>query len=184
MYKSLIVGMSVLLIGLAGFFLQKGGLGGLLVNGAHENGESLSEGSSAAEVFSGIYECNQKSGCKNLSHLFLNDTKMLNLNATINGQNVTLGEGHWDVRKDGSMVLVFQKTDETFGGVPRSIIAKKISILKIKGFSNNKALFDGMSNPTFVRVNNVDTIAQPAASQTAPSIQKDRGDEALPGEKI
>jgi hypothetical protein len=37
------------------------------------------------------------------------------------------------------------------GGVPRSLIAKKISTIRISGFSNKKALFPGMENPTFTR---------------------------------
>lgn len=155
-YKGLIIGVALLIVGGALYYFQAQGTTSLISQGVKQGANGKSYGVSAMEVFSGLYECKEDSGCKYETKLLLEDDTTLDITATIEGQEVSLGQGTWGIGKDGSLVLVLQTTDSVAGGPPRSLIAKKISSLRISGFSNKKSLFQGMTNPTFVRVKNDD----------------------------
>lgn len=165
MYKSLIVAVTLLLIGGAGYYFKQAGVPDLVTQNIKQGKDSKSYGVSAMEVFSGLYECTEVNGCKNNTKLILEDDTTLDITATIEGQDVSLGQGTWGIGKDGSLILVLQTTDSS-AGPPRSIIAKKISTLRISGFSNKKALFPGMENPTFTRIVEEAPETSPDGSQT------------------
>lgn len=152
MYKGLIIAVTLLLIGGAGYYFREQGLPSLVAQNFSQGGNGKNYGVSAIQVFSGLYECSENGGCKNVTQLVLEDDTTLDINAIIDGQMVGLGQGTWGIGHDGSLVLMLHQTDPVAGGVPRSLIAKKISTLRLSGFSNSKALFDGMSNPTFIRI--------------------------------
>lgn len=164
MYKGLIVAVTLLLIGGAGYYFKQAGVPDLVTQNIKQGKDSKSYGVSAMEVFSGLYECTESNGCKNNTKLILEDDTTLDITATIDGQDISLGQGTWGIGKDGSLILVLQTTDSS-AGPPRSIIAKKISTLRISGFSNKKALFPGMENPTFNRIKEVEKDAVQGGSQ-------------------
>jgi hypothetical protein len=161
MYKALIVGISAVLIGLAGYAFNKAGIPELVAQNIEQGKDSY--GVSALEVFSGVYECVQTSGCKNDTRLVLQQDTTLDISATIDGEELSLGQGTWGIGKDGSLVLMLQNNTGTPG---KSLIAKKISSLKISGFSNKKNLFPGMENPTFVRVKEAEVATSTTGGTT------------------
>lgn len=175
-YKGLIIGTVVVLIGGALYFFAKEG--GLSLIGKSVSGDSKGYGASAMQVFSGLYECTEKTGCKHPTRLSLEEDTTLDVVATIDGQEVGLGQGTWGIGTDGSLILVLQSTDENLGGVPRSLIAKKISTLKITGFSNKKSLFSWMNNPSFMRIKSkgesqASIVSDEEAQQDVMQSQKD-----------
>ena len=149
MYKTLIIGVSLLLIGLAGYSFTKAGIPELVAQNIEQDKGNKGYGVSAFEVFSGIYECIELSGCRNTTRLILQQDTTLDISAVIDGEEVSLGRGTWGIGSNGALVLMLQNTEGTPG---KSLIAKKISTLKISGFSNKKNLFPGMENPTFTRI--------------------------------
>jgi hypothetical protein len=58
----------------------------------------------------------------------------------------------------GAIVFKFQNTGDVSSTSPSSLIAKKVSIVKITGFSTTKGLYPGMQNPTFKRVQDEKSI--------------------------
>jgi hypothetical protein len=108
-------------------------------------------GVSAVEVYSGEYECVENTGCKNKTRIVLGQDTTFDIIANVEGQDVSLGQGTWGIGTNGALIIVLQNTN------PNSLIAKKISTLKISGFSERKGLFPGMKDPTFTRVRSTET---------------------------
>lgn len=152
MYKGLIVVVALLLIGGAGFYFKKAGVPDLVVKDIQNDGKKGGYGVSAIEVYSGEYECVEHTGCKNKTRIVLGQDTTFDIVATIDGQEVSLGQGTWGIGTNGALVIVLQNTN------PNSLIAKKISTLKITGFSEKKGLFPGMTNPTFTRVKSAEPV--------------------------
>ena len=153
-YKGLILGAVSLLIGLSVYGFYRAGVPQLIADDVERGGKSGSSyGVSALEVFSGVYECIKVSGCENTTRLMLQQDTTLDITAVIDGQEVSLGQGTWGIGSNGALILLLQNSGTSTG---RSIIAKKISTIKISGFSNKKNLFPGMENPTFTRIRNDD----------------------------
>lgn len=146
MYKGLIVLVAFLLIGGAGYYFEKAGVPDLVVQDINRDGARGGYGVSAVEVFSGEYECVENTGCKNKTRIVLGQDTTLDITAVVDGEDVSLGQGTWGIGTNGALVIVLQNTN------PSSLIAKKISTLRITGFSQKKGLFPGMTNPTFKRV--------------------------------
>jgi len=145
-YKNLIWGILILVIGCGLYFFQKAGVADLVANNIEQGKSGSSYGVSAIEVFSGAYECAEKNGCQNTTRLILQQDTTLDITATIDGQEVSLGQGTWGIGTNGALVLIIQNSN------PNSMIAKYITTLRISGFSTKKGLFPGMENPTFTRV--------------------------------
>lgn len=153
MYKGLIVMVALLLIGGAGFYFKKAGVPDLVVQDINRQGSHGGYGVSAIEVYSGEYECVENTGCKNKTRIVLGQDTTFDIVATIDNQEVSLGQGTWGIGTNGALVIILQNTN------PNSLIAKKISTLRISGFSEKKGLFPGMTDPTFNRVRSTDTSA-------------------------
>jgi hypothetical protein len=151
MYKGLIVVVALLLIGGAGYYFKQVGVPDLVVQDINREGTRGGYGVSALEVYSGEYECVENTGCKNKTRIVLGQDTTFDIVATVDGEEVSLGQGTWGIGTNGSLVIVLQNTD------PNSLIAKKISTLRISGFSEKKGLFPGMKDPTFTRVKSTNT---------------------------
>lgn len=153
MYKGLIVAVSLILIGTAGYFFYQGGMTNLITSDINNKGPKVT-GVSAVEVFSGIYECIEKNGCENTTRLILGQDTTLDIIAIVDGQEISLGQGTWGVGSNGALVLIIGTTPDSPPGSPKSMIANNVSIIKISGFSKKKGLFPGMTDPIFTRVKN------------------------------
>ncbi len=149
MYKGLIVAVALFLIGGAGYYFKQAGVPDLVVQDIKND----------KEVYSGEYECVEHTGCKNRTRIILGQDTTFDIIANIDGQDVSLGQGTWGIGTNGALVIVLQNTN------PNSLIAKKISILKISGFSEKKGLFPGMKDPTFVRTKAEPTAKEPAVTE-------------------
>ena len=148
MYKGLIVAVTVLLIGGAGYYFKQAGVPDLVVKDIKEDGGSRAGyGVSAVEVYSGEYECVEHTGCENKTRIVLGQDTTFDITANINDEEVSLGQGTWGIGTNGALVIVLQNTN------PNSLIAKRITTLRISEFSTKKGLFPGMVNPIFNRVN-------------------------------
>lgn len=153
MYKGLIIAIALLLIGGAGYYFKQAGVSDLVTKDIGRESSKGGYGVSATEVYSGEYECAEVNGCKNKTRMTLGQDTTFDIVANVDGQDISLGQGTWGIGTNGSLVIVLQS------GTPNSLIAKKISTLKISGFSTKKGLFPGMENPTFNRVQTTDTQA-------------------------
>lgn len=153
MYKYLIITVIIFLIGGAGYYYKESGIGDLVTQDILQNKNGKGYGVSAIEVYSGTYECVANSGCKDTTRISLQQDTGADIVATIDNQDVSLGRGTWGIGSDGSLVLIIQRTTISSSS-PSSLIAKKISTLKLSGFSTKRGLFPGMTNPTFVRIGN------------------------------
>lgn len=150
MYKALISAVILLLIGCAGYYFKKAGVPDLVVQDINRDGGRGSYGVSAIEVYSGEYECVENTGCKNRTRIILGQDTTFDITAVVDGQEVSLGQGIWGIGTDGTLVVKIPSAK------PSSLIAKKISTLRISGFSTKKGLFPGMENPTFIRIQSSD----------------------------
>jgi hypothetical protein len=159
MYKGLIVAVALFLIGGAGYYFKQAGVPDLVVQDIKNDKGTRGYGVSAIEVYSGEYECVEHTGCKNRTRIILGQDTTFDIIANIDGQDVSLGQGTWGIGTNGALVIVLQNTN------PNSLIAKKISILKISGFSEKKGLFPGMKDPTFVRTKAEPTAKEPAVTE-------------------
>jgi hypothetical protein len=158
MYKGLIVAIALLLIGGAGYYFKQAGVPDLVVQDINRDGARGGYGVSAIEVYSGEYECVENTGCKNKTRIVLGQDTTFDIVAEIEGEKVSLGQGTWGIGTNGALVIVLQNTN------PNSLIAKKISTLKITGFSEKKGLFPGMKDPIFTRVKTSESEAQGSAN--------------------
>lgn len=162
-YKILIYSITILLIGGAGYYFHLAGVPDLIVQNA--TGDRKASGVSAIEVFSGTYECDTDSGCNTVTRLILQDDTTLDIVGTIDGQDFSFGQGTWGIGNNGSLILLIQrKPDTATTSYPSSLIANKISSIKLAGFSTKKGLLPGMKNPIFTRVR-TDT-EQPSTTET------------------
>lgn len=153
MYKGLIILVTIFLIGGAGYYFKKAGVPDLVVQDISKDGSRGGYGVSAIDVYSGEYECVENTGCENKTRIILGQDTTFDIVANVDGENVSLGQGTWGIGTNGTMVIILQNTR------PNSLIAKKISTLKISGFSTKKGLFPGMTDPTFTRVPGTDSGA-------------------------
>lgn len=148
MYRYLIYAVTALIIGGAGYYFHSAGVPELVVSDIANN-DRRGNGVSAIEVFSGVYQCDESSGCKNVTKLILAEDTTLDVVAIVDGQDVSLGQGTWGVGQGGALVFILRRED---GKNPSSLIAKKINSTKISELTPKKGLFDGMENPVFTRV--------------------------------
>jgi hypothetical protein len=154
MYKLLIFVVASFLIGGAGYYYNSTGVPSLIAQNI-ENGEKANYGVSAAQVFSGTYECNESRGCTPTTRMILEEDTTLDIVSIVDGEQSSLGQGTWGIGTNGALVLVLRTpATASSSGYPTSLIANKMSGIKITGFSNKKPLFPGMKNPTFVRIQN------------------------------
>lgn len=167
-YRLLIYVVTALLIGGAGYYFRQAGIPDLIIKNFSQDKKGV--GVSALEVFSGTYECSMDSGCRNNIYLVLEEDTTLDITATINGEEVFLGQGTWGIGKNGSMVLLIERKPENATSTyPSSLIVNKISSLRLSNFSNKKALLPGMDvNPIFTRIKG-GTPSTDTTSQTSDS---------------
>jgi hypothetical protein len=148
MYRNLIYLVVALLIGGAAYYFHSAGVPDLIANGADKRGNGVS----AIEVFSGVYVCDATSGCENTTKIILSQDTTLDINATIDGQEVSIGQGTWAISGNGSLALSLQNGATELAPFPSIIFAKKVSTLKLTGFSSKRGLFSGMKNPAFTHI--------------------------------
>jgi hypothetical protein len=148
--KILIYSMMTLLIGGGGYYFHLAGVPDLIVNAS---GDERTAGVSAMEVFSGTYECDGTSGCETVTRIILQEDTTMDIIGTVDGQDFSFGQGTWGVTKSGALIFLIQtKPANATSSYPSSLIANKISSMKIWGFSKKKTLLPGMNNPIFTRV--------------------------------
>jgi hypothetical protein len=145
MYRNLIYTVTAILIGGAAYYFHTAGVPGMITNGGDKRGNGVS----AIEVFSGVYTCGATDGCETETKLVLQQDTTLDIISIVDNEQVSLGQGTWGIGKGGSLVFVINRSD---GASPTSLIAKKVTHMKIEGFPTKKKLFPGMENPSFTRV--------------------------------
>lgn len=151
MYKQLIYAVTAMLIGGAAYYFHLAGVPSLVVS-AQDN--KSGNGVSAMQVFSGMYICTELTGCKNITRLILEEDTTLDIIAVIDGQESSLGQGTWGVGAGGAIVMKLRNTTDSSGlNYPTSLIANKVSSMRITGFSKKMPLFEGMESPIFTRIN-------------------------------
>ncbi len=155
MNRNLIYIVVAVLAGCGIYFMLSTGTTGLLMSGS-EAGDKRGSGASVAQVYSGVYVCDASSGCENTTRIALQEDTTLDIVATIDGQDLSLGQGTWGIGAGGALVLLIQNQASTT--LPSSLIARKVTILKITNFSTKKPLFPGMNNPTFIRIPSDSTV--------------------------
>lgn len=149
-YKQLIYGVAALLIGGAAFYFNQAGVPSLVASGQNDRRGS---GVSAAEVFSGIYLCNETSGCTRPIKIILEDDTTLDIMTTNDeGMEISLGQGTWGVGAGGAIVMIIRNSDSPEVNYPSSLIASNVNSMVITGFSKKKALLPGMETPIFKRI--------------------------------
>lgn len=153
-----------MLVGGAAYYFHIAGVPDLLFNGSSDR---RGNGVSAAQVFSGTYLCDESSGCKYPIKLILEDDTTVDIVATINGNDSSLGQGSWDVNKSGGITMQIRNPLATDPDYPNSITATKVSGTRITGFSS-KSLLPGMENPIFKRTK---TEAEIKAEQQAAAME-------------
>ena len=158
MYKQLIYGVTILLIGAAGYYFNTAGVPGLIVSGSTDK---RGNGVSAAQVFSGTYLCDETSGCKNPIKLILEDDTTVDIIATVDEHDSSLGQGTWNVSPNGSIVMALRNPGIDDPNYPSTVTASKVSSVKITGFSS-KSLLPGMEEPVFRRVKTDEEIQREA----------------------
>lgn len=145
-YRQLIYLVAILLIGGAGYYFHTAGVPELIAKGSDDR---RGNGVSAVEVFAGIYECNQESGCAYPIKIMLQQDTTLDIVASVDGEDVSLAQGTWGIGGGGSMVFIFAKASST---APGTLIVNRINTVKLAGFSSKKGLLPGMENPVFTRI--------------------------------
>lgn len=150
-YRYLIYLVVFFLIGGAGYYFHSAGVPDLIVSDIQHD-DRRGNGASASSVFSGTYLCEKSSGCEYPTRIILEEDTTVDVIATIDGQDVSLGQGTWGVGGGGALVFKFQTSGSFSSTSPSSLVAKKVSIVKITGFSTTKGIYPGMQNPTFTRI--------------------------------
>lgn len=154
MYKYLIVGVTLLVVGGAGYYFNSSGGSDLIVQAiAQTDGENY--GVSGIEVFSGTYSCDASDGCEQVTTLILSgDTTLEITRLDEEGLEQQIGTGSWGVGTGGALIFLINPTTSGTTTAAFSFVAKKISILKLSGFSSKIKSYEGLNNPTFTRVSN------------------------------
>ena len=157
MYKYLILGVTFLVLGGAGYYFNSSGGSDLLVRAiAQTDGQDY--GVSGIEVFSGRYECINTEGCTVATYFMLNNDTTLEITQYNEeaGNEVTVSTGSWGVGSGGAIVFLVDPVTSGELSPPFSFVAKKISTLKLSGFSGKIKTYRGLNNPTFTRIS--DTV--------------------------
>ncbi len=154
MYKYLIVGVTFLVLGGAGYYFNSSGGGDLIVQAiATADGENY--GVSGIEVFSGKYECVEVDGCSPATYFVLNGDTTLEITSRKEGEEEqTIGTGTWGVGTGGALVFIIDPITTIPTRPGFSFVAKKIDSLRISGFSNKISLYEGLKDPIFTRISN------------------------------
>lgn len=152
-----------MIVGGAAYYFHVAGIPDLLLNGSNDR---RGNGVTAAQVFSGVYLCDESSGCKYPIRLILEDDTTVDIIASKDGGESSLGQGSWDVNKSGGITMQIRNPLATDPNYPSSITATKVSSTKITGFSS-KSLLPGMEDPVFKRTK---TEAEIKAEQQAAAI--------------
>lgn len=151
-YKALIGIVAFFLIGGAGYYFQAAGVPDLVTQDIRQGGAGKSYGVSAIEVYSGVYECDQTSGCTNVTRIILGQDTTLDIVAIVDGQETSYGQGSWGIGSSGSLNFLLNTTGSAPAGSPLSFIAKKVSTLRISGLYAKKGIYPDMKDPVFTRI--------------------------------
>jgi hypothetical protein len=151
MYKYLVISVVFFIVGGAGYYFNSSGGSKMLLQAFSQN-----QGVTTSEVFSGLYECTDETGCGKITHLALKSDGSLDILEITEEDTMSLGKGTWGVTHNGSMVLLLDKPKTATTTYPTSITVKEVSIMKLSNFSSKKKLFPGMMNPVFKRIENLD----------------------------
>ncbi len=152
MYKYLILGITLCILGGAGYYFNSSGGSDLIVRAITQSDDTYD--TSALEVFSGTYECTEDSGCSTSMKLILNTDTSLKLVEVTEGDEVVIGTGLWGIGKSKSLVFIINPITTGSTSVSISLIAKKVEGLALSEFSSKKTLYSGMINPSFKRISN------------------------------
>lgn len=150
MYKYMIVGLTLLILGYAGYYFTTSGGGDLLTKAITQSIESQ-EGITVAQLFSGEYECIEEDGCQYPVKIVLLDDTTFELfyTQTETGEEIPVAQGTWGVGKNNKLILLVDKRF-SLATVPNSIYGV-IDTIKIRELSKKTQLFAWMENPIFTR---------------------------------
>jgi hypothetical protein len=150
MYKYMIIGLTLLTLGYAGYYFNTSGGGDLLTKAITQTIEAQ-EGVTIAQLFAGEYECAKEDGCDNPVKIILVDDTTFELLYTEkeSDEETLAAQGTWGVGNNNKLILLVDKRF-SLPAVPSSIYGI-IDTLKIKELSKKKQLFTWMTNPIFTR---------------------------------
>jgi hypothetical protein len=146
----MIVGLTLLILGYAGYYFTNSGGGDLLTKAITQTIESQ-EGVTVAQLFSGEYECIESDGCQYPVKIVLLDDTTFELfyTQTETGDEIPVAQGTWGVGKNNKLILLVDKRF-SLATLPNSIYGV-IDTIKIRDFSKKTQLFAWMENPIFTR---------------------------------
>ena len=152
MYKYLIVGVTVLLLGSAGYYFRTSSGTDMI-----EQAVAMNDGTNyagATEVFSGPYRCTI--GCPTTTIFVLHDDSTFEaLTTSGDGERSPFATGSWGVGNGGALVFVIDPVTNGTTSPPFSFMAKKVSSYKLMKFSAKIKNF-GLKDPTFTRISESD----------------------------
>ncbi|MEN9881159.1 MAG: hypothetical protein RLZZ308_342 [Candidatus Parcubacteria bacterium] len=153
MYKYMVVGLTVLVLGYAGYYFNSSKGGDMLVQAVAES-QGVSSGVTFVEVYSGRYECGELDGCAVPTYFDLEEGARFSVFYTQDDGTVQpLHAGSWGVGNDGYIVFFVEESSTTTQKISNSIIAK-INSLTISSFSKKKTIYSWMKEPIFTRISN------------------------------
>lgn len=148
MYKYLIVGVALLIIGSAGYYFRSSGGSDLVTQAIAANDNE--DGTSSSDVFSGPFVC--EIGCSAPTYFLLHDDTTLEiLTKDEAGERVGLATGSWGVGNGGAIVFLIDAVTTGTTSPSYSFVAKKASSYRITKFSA-KIKNLGLENPSFKRI--------------------------------
>lgn len=154
MYKYLIVAVTFLLLGVAGYYFNTSRGGDMLVQ-AMSTDSSFQKGLRVSDLFSGTFECKKEDGCDIDTYLTLGEGSDFKLYINTGEAEESVSEGSWGVTQnvtEGNMLILFiEKQATTTQGVSKSLMAQ-IDTYRIKSFSKKKKLYSWMKEPVFSRI--------------------------------
>jgi hypothetical protein len=155
----MIVGLTFLILGYAGYYFNTSGGGDMLTKAITQTIEAQ-EGVTVAQLFSGEYLCVDRDGCQYPVKIILLDDTTFELFYTLpeTDEEVPVAQGTWGVGKNNKLILLVDKRF-SLATVPNSIYGV-IDTIKIREFSKKSQLFSWMDNPIFTR-----TVSQPINDQ-------------------
>lgn len=150
MYKYLIIGVTFLLLGAAGYYFNTSRGGDMLVQ-AVSTDSSFQKGIKLSDLFSGTYECKEDDGCEVDTYLTLGEGSDFKLYTYTDGTEELFSEGSWGVTQGNTLILFIEKEATSTQEISKSFMAQ-IDTYRIKSFSKKKKLYSWMKEPVFSRI--------------------------------
>ncbi len=159
MYKYLVVGIALAIIGASGYYIISSG-GGTTIQNAYLNNPETTMNPPTEDSILGAYICNTSSGCLTTYKITLNDSfevvfEEFSLNTIEIDSNETSllasKKGSWELTEKGTLIFTF-KNKEDLLEEDLTITVKKIMPDTLSRLSYNKEKYSFKDVPFFIRI--------------------------------